>query len=76
MRPEDLGRTDWHHNEKGEVDYLPIKNYRYDSEPIPLEKQKYDYGYEAMLEQGCRNLAEYNSRRIDWNDYNRNRAYD
>lgn len=68
---ENFKRTDWHHNEFGEVDYLPIKGAEREGFDIPLAEQKYDYEYEAMREEAATNMAILHSKRTDWDEYER-----
>ena len=71
-KPEELGRKDWNHNPEGKVDYLPLGvGGKPTGNEVPLEKQKYNYGYESGLEQGASNLAAYWESKPDWKEYNR-----
>lgn len=72
MKPWDIGRKDWAHNEKGQVDYLPCGEPH--GTPIPLAEQKYDYKREAYREQAAFNLEYNKSRRPDWKEYERIQA--
>lgn len=70
--PEQLGRTDWHHNEYGQVDYIPTgKGAQSYGNEIPLEEQKYNYEYEANREEAATNLAIVRGYQPDWREYER-----
>lgn len=69
--PSELGRKDWHHNEHGQIDYLPLED-SHDNRPgILLPKQKYQYEQEEAIEQGISNLIYYKETQPDWKEYER-----
>ena len=71
MKPWDIGRKDWAHNEKGQVDYLPLNTRPLRDNRVPLEEQRYDYEYEANRERAASDLEYYKNRKPDWKEYER-----
>ena len=69
--PQELGRTDWHHNPEGQVDYIPLGTGSHKRGAIPLEEQKYDFDYEQKREIAATNLATTKSKYPDWDEYER-----
>lgn len=66
-----MSRPDCHHNEKGQVDYKPLKDYTGKDERVPLSKQKYDMDYDERRANKSEELTRKHAAAPDWDEYER-----